>query len=383
MNEKPKIKVTKDGPYEVSGNVPLDEERIVDDAEGFPLKWERKKEYSAGAEYRLCRCGLSQNKPFCDQSHDGGGINCEETASNVPFERQAETIDGPELTLKDAPLFCVHAGFCDRAGGIWDLTEKSDSPKAKQTAIEEAANCPSGRLLELDKSQKAIEPDFTPSISATEDEDNVAGPLWVKGGIPVESAEGRVYETRNRVTLCQCGRSKNKPFCDGSHNHLEENQIDPIRDLIVEHGLIRLMLQVLEKMHDTNNLSDVLAFLSEFADKCHHGKEEDCLFPMMKQNGPPRIKELIENLLKEHQEARGYVQGLALDFKENSQKYIALLDQHIIKENKILFPEARQALSSKQVEELEKGFEDIEKKIGPQRHQELLKIVERLKENYL
>jgi CDGSH-type Zn-finger protein len=43
------------------------------------------------------------------------------------------------------------------------------------------------------------------------------GPLWVKGGIPVEAADGFEYEKRNRVTLCRCGRSGHKPFCDGSH----------------------------------------------------------------------------------------------------------------------------------------------------------------------
>lgn len=43
------------------------------------------------------------------------------------------------------------------------------------------------------------------------------GPLWVRGGIPVESSDGATYEVRNRVTLCRCGRSSNKPFCDGTH----------------------------------------------------------------------------------------------------------------------------------------------------------------------
>ena len=42
------------------------------------------------------------------------------------------------------------------------------------------------------------------------------GPLWVRGGIPVMSADGKPYAIRNRVTLCRCGKSGNKPFCDGS-----------------------------------------------------------------------------------------------------------------------------------------------------------------------
>jgi len=43
------------------------------------------------------------------------------------------------------------------------------------------------------------------------------GPLGLRGGIPVIAADGFAYEVRNRVTLCRCGQSKNKPFCDGTH----------------------------------------------------------------------------------------------------------------------------------------------------------------------
>ena len=37
------------------------------------------------------------------------------------------------------------------------------------------------------------------------------------GGIPIHGADGQAYEVRNRVTLCRCGRSANKPYCDGAH----------------------------------------------------------------------------------------------------------------------------------------------------------------------
>ena len=47
-----------------------------------------------------------------------------------------------------------------------------------------------------------------------------AGPLWVTGGIPIRRADGTFLETRNRVTLCRCGQSKNKPFCDGTHGKI-------------------------------------------------------------------------------------------------------------------------------------------------------------------
>jgi CDGSH-type Zn-finger protein len=64
----------------------------------------------------------------------------------------------------------------------------------------------------------AVEPSFDPAISLVEDpHKRVSGGLWLKGGIMVESADGKAYETRNRVTLCRCGKSANKPFCDGTH----------------------------------------------------------------------------------------------------------------------------------------------------------------------
>ena len=100
-----------------------------------------------------------------------------------------------------------------------NLTEKSDDSKSKEFAIQEACDCPSGRLVAWDKdTKKAIEPKFEPSISLTEAPyRKISGPLWVKGGIPLEGADGTEYEVRNRMTICRCGKSTNKPFCDGTH----------------------------------------------------------------------------------------------------------------------------------------------------------------------
>lgn len=196
----------------------LQDEKIVNDAEGYPIRWEKTKDYPSSPEFKLCRCGQSQNKPFCDGQHRATGFECQETASFKPFEEQAEKIVGPDLILKDAVSLCVSAKFCDRAGGIWDLVENPTNPEVKKIAVVEAANCPSGRLVVEDKTTKeTIEPVFEPMISTTQDADGTAGPYWVKGKIPIESVDGKTYEVRNRVTLCQCGKSGNKPFCDGSH----------------------------------------------------------------------------------------------------------------------------------------------------------------------
>jgi len=215
MDKKRKIEVTLDGPYLVLENVPLQEEEIVADADSAPLKWKLCKKYKVKEKYKLCRCGHSKDKPFCDGSHLESNFNGTEIAKNIPFDEQADVFVGPELILKDVLKLCTGAGFCHRAGGIWDLVESPHNTKAKKVAIEEACNCPSGRLVISDKkTHQVIEPKFEPSISV------IPGPLWVKGGIPIKSAKGKTYEIRNRVTLCRCGRSKNKPFCDGFHNQI-------------------------------------------------------------------------------------------------------------------------------------------------------------------
>jgi CDGSH-type Zn-finger protein len=215
-----KIKVNKDGPYIVTGGVPMTVNTIVLDDKGLPYEWKASKRFPLEQTYKLCRCGKSKTAPFCDGTHEGIGFDGTETASVKPFRDEAMVQEGPDLTLLDLPGLCLHAGFCDRMGGIWALTQYSDTPEARRIAIEQAGNCPSGRLVVLDKEGKEIEPDYPPSIVVVEiPERGVSGPLWVRGRIPVESSEGIAYEVRNRVSLCRCGKSANKPFCDGEHLH--------------------------------------------------------------------------------------------------------------------------------------------------------------------
>jgi CDGSH-type Zn-finger protein len=213
-----KVKITKDGPYLVTGGVPLSEQSICVDNDGQSHGWKEGKKYPTQATYALCRCGQSSNPPFCDGTHTKIQFDGMEQAVDTPYVEQATEIEGPGLRLTDARKFCAAARFCDRAGGIWKLTVQSSNPDARQKAIEEARDCPSGRLVTWDQDGKAIEPDFEPSIGLVEDtQAGKMGPIWVRGGIPIESADGKTYEIRNRVTLCRCGKSSNKPFCDGSH----------------------------------------------------------------------------------------------------------------------------------------------------------------------
>jgi len=212
------IRVTKDGPYLVSGGIPLVKLVLVCDRRGNSVRWKEGDRIPAGESYALCRCGGSWNRPFCDGTHAKNRFVGTETASRVPYLKRAKWTEGRDVRLSDAPGFCSHARFCVRGRGIWDLVE-SGGDEAKRTALDMAANCSSGRLVAWDrKTGKPIEPVLEQSIGLVEGSgQGMMGPLWVRGGIPVIAADGFPYEVRNRVTLCGCGRLGNKPFCDGAH----------------------------------------------------------------------------------------------------------------------------------------------------------------------
>jgi CDGSH-type Zn-finger protein len=218
-NSSPKVKVTKNGPYLVYGGVPMTEKEITTDPQGTPTQWTQRNEYSPNETCALCRCGHSTKKPFCDGTHAKIDFDGTETTQQESYIATPKVIDGPTLKLTDVEELCASARFCHRDGGVWHLIPKSDSPKAKKTVCEEASNCPSGRLVVQDKKTgETVEPQFKPSIVLIEDPAvGTSGPIWVRGGIPVESAQGETYKIRNRVTLCRCGKSQNKPFCDSSH----------------------------------------------------------------------------------------------------------------------------------------------------------------------
>ncbi|PYK37436.1 MAG: iron-binding protein [Verrucomicrobia bacterium] len=214
-----KIVVSKNGPYLVGGDIPLSIQVITPNKEGFSWDWVEAKTFATGLDYALCRCGRSKNKPFCDGTHEKIGFDGRETATRTPYARQAQEYDGPTLVLSDAEELCAFARFCDPAGKIWSLIEQTDNPEARDLVIREANQCPAGRLVVHDKKTgKEIEHKLPPSIGIVEDPAlGCSGPLWVRGGVRIESHDGKPYEMRNRVTLCRCGASANMPFCNGSH----------------------------------------------------------------------------------------------------------------------------------------------------------------------
>jgi CDGSH-type Zn-finger protein len=216
---EPRVTVAKNGPYLVSGAVPLARQTIVTDEEGGSQQWQQGEAFAAPDSYALCRCGHSKNKPFCDGTHKKIGFDGTETASRAPYREQAQLTEGPVLALTDAQSLCAFARFCDPNGQVWNQVERTGEAKVRAMFVRQVNNCPSGRLVAWDRSTgKPIEHSLPVSIGVVEDPaERVSGPLWLRGGIPLVAADGFAYEVRNRVTVCRCGASKNKPFCDGSH----------------------------------------------------------------------------------------------------------------------------------------------------------------------
>jgi len=210
------ISITKDGPYEVS-NLPLDESIMVVLDDGSPVDWKKGKKIKTEKNYALCRCGHTVNKPFCTGVHKKIGFDGTETASKEKFLKNTEKTNGPKLILLDKKSLCNHSGFCTVKEGVWEGVIKANDKSSKEKVTKQICDCPTGRLVVIDKlTKKEIESKFKKSISLVVEPEG-EGPLWVKGKVKIKSIDGESYEKRNRVCLCRCGKSQNKPYCDGSH----------------------------------------------------------------------------------------------------------------------------------------------------------------------
>lgn len=221
MSEKlPYIKVTKDGPYLLFGATKISEKIILTDENGISVKYGDGKTFEIKSDpVALCRCGRSKNAPFCDGAHLTANFDGTETASFQPIMEQpsADAFRGPNQTLLDNQNYCAFARFCDRGGRIWNLVMRGDDASDK-LAADEANLCPAGRLMMFTNDGELMEDASEPTVHTIEDDGlKISGPLWIRGGIRVESESGKSYEVRQKQTLCRCGASANKPFCNGAH----------------------------------------------------------------------------------------------------------------------------------------------------------------------
>jgi CDGSH-type Zn-finger protein len=213
--EPPTIEVRPNGPYLVTGGPPLRRKRPIFSEHGEPMTWSSDDAEPQEGVYALCRCGGSANKPFCDGTHARTGFDGTETAPTDSYDERAKGYQGTGVVVRDDRGICEHAGFCgNRLTNVWKMVRDTSDSIVRAQVIAMVERCPSGALtLEIDG--RTVEPDLPVEIGLVDD-----GPLFVTGGIAVNRADGQPFETRNRVTLCRCGGSKNKPLCDGTHKEI-------------------------------------------------------------------------------------------------------------------------------------------------------------------
>jgi hemerythrin-like domain-containing protein len=186
------------------------------------------------------------------------------------------------------------------------------------------------------------------------------------------------------------------------HGHHHGHGGTPTQVLMEEHELILEALDALEKKvaaigaipaADRSYFEKAVTFLREFADKCHHGKEENLLFKRMTERGFPAESGPIAVMLSEHEAGRAYIRGMAdgaaklgIDpaaagrIAESARGYIELLRAHIGKENNVLFPMADRALTLDDQTRLAAEFERFEaEETGAGVHDAMLKLLAELK----
>jgi hemerythrin-like domain-containing protein len=177
-------------------------------------------------------------------------------------------------------------------------------------------------------------------------------------------------------------------------------------ELKKEHRGIEIMLKVAEAVSQRlesgqyvqpEHLQQMVEFFQVFADKCHHGKEEDQFFRMLEQTGFAPFAGPIQVMLTEHKQGRGYIKAMleaaqnyqanpqkaSVYFAENARGYVALLSQHIQKEDNVLYPMADKHLSPEEDGKLMDAFKQIEQeRIGPGKHEEFHRLLKKLEQIY-
>jgi CDGSH-type Zn-finger protein len=221
-NQRRRIVVLENGPYVVYGRIPLRRKRKVVSEHNDSVTWETEETLDTEEIYALCRCGQSGSKPFCDGSHAVLGFDGRETAGSTPYAVRQHVHDGVGISARRVGELCVHAAFCiGRTRPIADMLADTADSDVRANVMSRIDHCPSGSYsYALQRDGDAIEPDLPVAISVLEEENGQASALWVTGEVPVVRSDGEPLETRNRMTLCRCGHSGNKPLCDGTHRKI-------------------------------------------------------------------------------------------------------------------------------------------------------------------
>ncbi|MBW2199688.1 MAG: (4Fe-4S)-binding protein, partial [Deltaproteobacteria bacterium] len=159
----------------------------------------------------LCRCGASDNKPFCVGTH--GEIGFSDRKETDGHLDQRVNYVGKEITIHDNRGICSHVGFCtDSLPAVFKLGAEpwiDPNGASKDEIIKTIEKCPSGALSYSLEGVEHRDQEREALVMVSKD-----GPYFVTGGIQIVGHENRAEAVSNEhCTLCRCGSSKNKPFC--------------------------------------------------------------------------------------------------------------------------------------------------------------------------
>jgi CDGSH-type Zn-finger protein len=222
LREKPKIVLLPNGPYLLIDDM---EPKLVEN-----LKNSKGEPLLAIRGVSLCRCGASNNKPFCDGTHGKIGFSSEnkkEVAENsnghhIAKDKRKNYV-GKRITIHDNRKICSHAAECvNNLPSVFKMNARPwINPDAAE--IEEIINtirkCPSGALsYSIDGIEYRDQNERKPMVTVSKD-----GPYHVTGGINLigdddnNNIQWAEESSKEHYVLCRCGASNNKPFCDGMH----------------------------------------------------------------------------------------------------------------------------------------------------------------------
>jgi CDGSH-type Zn-finger protein len=212
LKEKPKILLLPNGPYYLLNDMEPKVVENLQNSEGQPLSTLRG--------VALCRCGASKNKPFCDGTHGTIGFSSENKTqdnSSIIKDKRKNYV-GKEITIHDNRKICSHAAECvNNLPSVFKFNARPwINPDAadKQQIINTIKKCPSGALGYSIDEVEYKDQERMSMVTVSKD-----GPYTITGvidliGDNIQFAEGF---SKEHYTLCRCGASNNKPFCDGMH----------------------------------------------------------------------------------------------------------------------------------------------------------------------
>lgn len=190
------------------------------------LKNAKGEEIEVKAKVALCRCGDSNNKPFCDGTHVVTGFSGDKLDVRTPDKR--EDFIGNGITIHDNRGICAHAGFCtDSLKSVFRIDKEpfvDANGASKEEIIAAIDKCPSGALsYSIDGKEQIFSSDSVSVFIAPN------GPYAIQGKVELEDTRWNQGAFKEKFDLCRCGESKNKPFCDGSHwnKHFDHDAPDP------------------------------------------------------------------------------------------------------------------------------------------------------------